>query len=146
MGPKLQDPFTILIADRNPNVRELLKRELSADGYRVRLAKNSREVLSCMEDVSRKPHLLIVDPDLPDMEEIALLELMRSRAPDLPVVVHTFLADYIQHPIVLSSAAVVEKDGRHVDRLKNIVRDLLGKSYPRESQAADKTRNLEPRT
>jgi CheY-like chemotaxis protein len=49
----LQDPFTILIADRNPNVRELLKRELVAEGYSVQLARSSREVLSCMDDASR---------------------------------------------------------------------------------------------
>ena len=129
----MQDSFTILIADRNPNVRELLKRELVAEGYRVCLAKSSREVLNCMDDALRKPHLLIVDPDLPDMDEISLLEVMRRRAPHLPVVVHTFLADYIQHPVARNRAAVVEKDGRHVDRLKNIVQDLLKASYPRET-------------
>jgi DNA-binding response OmpR family regulator len=134
----LQDTFTILIADRNPNVRELLKRELVAEGYSVHLARSSREVLSCMDDASREPDLLIVDPDLPDMDEISLLEVMRRRAPDLPVVVHTFLAEYTHHPIALNSAAVVEKDGRHVDRLKNIVHDLLKRSYPRKSEAADK--------
>jgi len=130
----LQDSFTILIADRNPNVRELLKRELVAEGYRIRLAKSSREVLKCMDDALSRPHLLIVDPDLPDMDEISLLDVMRRRAPDLPVVVHTFLADYIQHPVKVSSAAVVEKDGRHVDRLKSIVQDLLKASYPKEAQ------------
>ena len=134
----MQDTFTILIADRNPNVRELLKRELVAEGYAVHLARSSREVLSCMDDASREPDLLIVDPDLPDMDEISLLEVMRRRAPDLPVVVHTFLADYIHHPIVLSCGAVVEKDGRHVDRLKRVVHDLLRKTYPRKSQAAEK--------
>jgi DNA-binding NtrC family response regulator len=134
----LQETFTILIADRNPNVRELLKRELVAEGYIVQLARSSREVLSCLDDASREPDLFIVDPDLPDMDEIPLLEVMRRRSPDLPVVVHTFLADYLHHPIALSSAVVVEKDGRHVDRLKNIVRDLLRKSYPRKPEAAAK--------
>jgi DNA-binding NtrC family response regulator len=136
----LQDPFTILIADRNPNVRELLKRELVAEGYSVQLARSSREVLSCMNDASRKPDLLIVDPDLPDIDEIPLLEVMSARAPGLPVIVHTFLADYIHHSGVLRTAAVVEKDGKHVDRLKNIVHDLLRKPYPRKSQAVDKAR------
>ena len=72
-----------------------------------------------------------MDPDLPDMGEVSLLELIRERRPDLPVVVHTFLAEYINHPIVLSSAAVVEKDGRHVDRLKEVVEEILTKVYSR---------------
>jgi DNA-binding NtrC family response regulator len=139
----LQHTFTILIADRNPNVRELLKRELAAEGYRIQLANSSREVLRCMEDASRRPHLLIVDPDLPDMDEISILDVMAGRAPDLPVVIHTFLADYIHHPTSLSSAPVVEKDGRHVDELKGIVHELLTRSYPRESQGEDKTLNPE---
>jgi hypothetical protein len=32
---------------------------------------------------------------------------------------------------VLSSAAVVEKDGRHVDRLKEVVDEVLAKVYSR---------------
>jgi len=124
----LKQTFTILIADRNPNVRDLLKRELVAEGYHVHLARSGREVLDCVDDATRSPHLVIMDPDLPDMEELSLLEAIRRQRPDLPVVVHTFLAEYINHPIVLSSAAVVEKDGRHVDRLKDVVHELLTKA------------------
>ena len=123
----MKQAFTILIADRNPNVRELLKRELVAEGYRVSLARSGREVLNFMDDASSLPDLVIMDPDLPDMEEFSLLEVMRQRRPELPVVIHTFLAEYINHPIVLSSAAVVEKDGRHVDRLKDVVDEVLKK-------------------
>jgi len=132
----LKQAFTILIADRNPNVRELLKRELVAEGYRVHLARSGREVLNFMDDatgsdeVSGSPDLVIMDPDLPDMGEFSLLEVMRQRRPELPVVIHTFLAEYINHPIVLSSAAVVEKDGRHVDRLKDAVHEVLNRIYP----------------
>lgn len=127
----MKQAFTILIADRNPNVRELLKRELFAEGYHVHLARSGREVMDCVDQPTRSPDLVIVDPDLPDMGEVSLLELIRERRPDLPVVVHTFLAEYINHPIVLSSAAVVEKDGRHVDRLKEVVEEVLTKVYSR---------------
>jgi DNA-binding response OmpR family regulator len=126
----LKEAFTILIADRNPNVRELLKRELVAEGYRVELARTGREVLSILDAPLEGPDLVIVDPDLPDMGEFSLLEVIRTRAPNLPVVVHTFLVEYINHPVVLSSAAVVEKDGRHVDRLKDVVGEVL-RNHPR---------------
>ena len=41
----MKKEYTILIADRNPNVRGLLKRELENEGYLVKMAKNAREVL-----------------------------------------------------------------------------------------------------
>jgi DNA-binding response OmpR family regulator len=126
----LKQAFTILIADRNPNVRELLKRELVSEGYHVLLARTGRDVLNSMEDASSLPDLVIVDPDLPDMGELSLLEIMRRQRPDVPVVIHTFLAEYIDHPLVLSSAGVVEKDGRHVDRLKDVVEEVLNRVYP----------------
>ena len=37
--------FTILIADRNRNVRNLLQREMTSEGYQVLLAENAREVI-----------------------------------------------------------------------------------------------------
>lgn len=36
---------TILVADRNANIRAFLERELMAEGYDIRLAKCGREVL-----------------------------------------------------------------------------------------------------
>jgi CheY-like chemotaxis protein len=127
----VKQAFTILIADRNPNVRELLKRELVSEGYHVLLARSGREVLNLMNDVSRLPDLVIMDPDLPDMGELSLLEIMHQRRPEVPLVIHTFLAEYIDDPLVLSSAAVVEKDGRHVDRLKNAVEEVLSRARSR---------------
>jgi DNA-binding response OmpR family regulator len=41
----VEKEFKILIADRNQHVREFLKRELMAEGYRVGLAKMSRKFL-----------------------------------------------------------------------------------------------------
>jgi CheY-like chemotaxis protein len=37
----VEKEFKILVADRNQRVREFLKRELMAEGYRVRLAKHN---------------------------------------------------------------------------------------------------------
>ena len=55
-----KNTFTILVADRNPNVRDFLKRELMAEGYRVLQAKDNREVLKRV--FSRTPlDLLIFD-------------------------------------------------------------------------------------
>lgn len=58
--------FTILISDRNRNVREFLKCEMMTEGYRVRLAKSGREVLelACNDE---SIDLAILDLDLPSL-------------------------------------------------------------------------------
>jgi CheY-like chemotaxis protein len=129
-GDSLRTGFNILIADRNPRVRDFLKREMVSEGYQVRLARNGREVLQCINS-SEPPDLLILDLDLPDMGQMPILEEIQKRMPTVPVVVHTFLSEYLNHPPILSNVSLVEKQGTNIDSLKNVVLDILRKSYPR---------------
>ena len=128
---KLEDKhlFTILIADRNPNVREFLRREMMSEGYRVRLAKNGGEVLRWI--YHREPlDLVILDPDLPDANDAPLLEKLNDRIPTLPVVVHTFSTDYALPVDVSSPVTFVEKEGNSIEDLKKVVIDMLVKRKP----------------
>jgi len=125
----MEKDFTILIADRNRHVREFLRRELMAEGYNVQLAKTGREVLNAVFNDERLD-LLIIDMDLPDAKEMSVLEKVEDRIPTLPVVVHTFLEEYVNHQIRLSTTAFVEKEGSNIDRLKQVVLEVLRKSYP----------------
>lgn len=125
----MKNEFIILIADRNPHVRGFLKREMTAEGYRVRLAKNGREVVD--RAYQNEPlDLLIIDVDLPDADEIFVLEKIQNRIPTLPVVVHTFLTEYLEHATILSTGAFVEKEGTNIDRLKKVVGEVLRRMYP----------------
>jgi len=118
---------TILIADRNPNVREFIKREMMAEGYRVRLAKDSREVLKWV--FSQAPlDLLILDLDLPDAGEVGLFEQINDRIPQLPVVLHSFQTDYSSYPGALITAVFVEKQGNSIEHLKKVVSKMLNRS------------------
>lgn len=127
--------FTILIADRNPRVRDFLKREMILEGYHVRLARNGREVLQSV--LSGEPlDLLILDLDLPDAGQMSILEEVQKRIPTVPVVVHTFLSEYLNHPLILSNVAFVEKEGTNIDTLKNVVLNVLRQSYPRRALPA----------
>jgi DNA-binding NtrC family response regulator len=131
----LRRGFTILIADRNPRVRDFLKREMILEGYRVRLARNGREVLQSV--LSGEPlDLLILDLDLPDAGQMSILEEVQKRIPTVPVVVHTFLSEYLNHPPILSNVAFVEKEGTNIDSLKNVVLKVLRQSYPRRALPA----------
>ena len=126
----MDDKFTLLIADRNRNVREFLRREFSADGYSVKLAKDDRELLNIIE-TDTPGDLLILDLDMPYFGGPEVLEYLRKRIPSLPVVVHTFPTDYSCHEAVRNVAAFLEKKGTNIDNLKSVVRAVLQRCYPK---------------
>ncbi len=130
----MNERFDIMITDRNPHVRQFISRELTAAGYRVREAGNGTDAL---RQIYRNEaiDLLILDPDLPDVDPALLLKRLRNRIPYLPVVIHAFAADVDDHSDYLKTAAFVEKRGSSIDRLKEVVADILKRTYP--ARAAD---------
>jgi DNA-binding NtrC family response regulator len=123
----MEKKYKILIADRNSNVREFLRREMLAEGYSVQLAENGREVLKWA--YHREPaDLLILDPDLPDAEETLLLKKLRKRTPYLPVIFHTFFSDYVSASKIIDPTEFVEKGGSSIEKLKKVVAEILKKS------------------
>ena len=116
-----------MVADRNPNVRALLKREMMAEGYSVLQAKDCREVLK--QVFSQIPlDLLILDLDLPDAGEVAVFEKINDRIPQLPVVLHSFQTDRANFPESEIPKVFVEKGGNSVERLKKVVAKMLSRS------------------
>jgi len=114
---------TILIADRNPRVRELLKRELASEGYDVRCARNAQEV---MEQVFSHEmiHLLILDPDLPDMGGVSLVSALESRFPHLPVIILTLHDSNEESLGIWPQKIIVEKNGNSVEEIKRIIHTM----------------------
>jgi len=126
---KTTDSFTILIADRNPRVRDFLCRELISEGYRTKIAKDGREVLE-LSDGDECCELIILDLDMPHVSGLSVLETIQKRRPSLPVIIHTFLTEYEQHPAVQRAAGFWEKRGNNIDGFKAMVFKVLKKAYP----------------
>ena len=120
----------ILIADRNRHVREFLRRELGAEGYQVEVARDGRELLNRLDDAD-PPHLLILDLEIPYLDELEIWARLKDRQPPLPVVIHTFLPEYPTQLTVPLAAAFLEKKG-DTDELKAVVAEVIGKHYPRQ--------------
>jgi DNA-binding NtrC family response regulator len=118
----------ILIADRNRNVRDLLRRELTAEGYTVEVAKDGREVLGLLNGED-PPQLLILDLEIPYLDEPGVWARLQDQQPPLPVVIHTFLPEYPTNLTLPIAAAFLEKKG-DTDQLKAVVAEVLGKRYP----------------
>jgi len=122
----MEKKTTILIGDRNKNIREFLKRELMAEGYNVKLAPNGREILN-MVNGEDPPDLLIMDIFVQMIDGLIVLEQIKRPTPNIPVVVYTSLVEYKDHPIVKSADAFIEKNGQ-IDKLTEVVFKLLNKS------------------
>jgi DNA-binding NtrC family response regulator len=124
--------FTILIADRNPNVRGFLQREMNREGYAVRPAESADELVRLAQGAG-PVHLVILDPDLPGAFPPALLEELQERLPRVPIVLHTHdpQAAYAAAPRSPDPTLVVEKSGSSIVRLKQVASVLAaGRPVP----------------
>lgn len=132
----MKEIFTILIADRNSHVRMFLLRELMAEGYRVKMAATAENVLK-MAYARDGIDLLILDPDLPDIDPAAMLTTLADRIPVLPVVLHTHRRD--DEALLLTDdrwVIIIEKAGDSVERIKEAVGRLLRSSTAGVSETA----------
>ncbi|HUV76554.1 MAG TPA: response regulator [Desulfobacterales bacterium] len=125
----MKEKFNILIGERNPHIREFLRREMVTEGYNVQLAKNGREVLKLVYS-SAPIDLLILDPDLPGSSELNLFKSLEDRIPALPLVIHGYF-DYLEYSLRLKPVMFVPKQGNSSETLKNLVSELLLKFYPK---------------
>jgi two-component system KDP operon response regulator KdpE len=74
----------ILVVDDEPPIRKLLRMGLSSQGYEVLEAPNGKAALDLL---AKKPDLVILDLGLPDLDGLDLLQAMRHRQENLPIVV-----------------------------------------------------------
>ncbi|HMK33857.1 MAG TPA: response regulator [Desulfomonilaceae bacterium] len=125
----MENQFAILVADRNRNVREFLRREFEADGFCVHLAKDETDLMGFM-NADAPPDLLVLDFDMPICGGPELLEKLLNRRPLLPVVIYTLLTEHSAHKAIEKAAAFLEKRGNNIDQLKTIVVGVLRKCYP----------------
>ena len=126
----MDNQFTLLVADRNRNVRYFLRREFLAAGYSVQLAKDDRELLA-MINAGETPNLLILDLEMPYTAGTDVLAELQNSSPFMPVVVYTLLTDQATNEATQKAAAFLEKRCNNVEDLKKVVEDVLRKWYPR---------------
>ncbi len=78
----------VLLIDSNPDVQLALTDLLNAQGYRVRSAASGAEAINAM-DAGVAYTTVLLDPALPDMDGMSLLEALARVDPHLPVIVIT---------------------------------------------------------
>ena len=85
----------ILVVDDESDIRHLIAEILRDEGFRCREADSSETALDAFE--SRIPDLIILDIWLQGsgMDGLALLEEIKSKSPDLPVIMISGHADIV---------------------------------------------------
>src|SRR5262249_50102897 len=78
---------TILLVDDDLDFQEIVTDRLAALGYRVLAASNGHEGLALLEHEG--PQIVLLDIEMPDMNGLEVLQAMRTRAPDVTVVMLT---------------------------------------------------------
>ena len=121
--------YRVLIADRNPRIRNFLKREFTMAGYLVRLAENSEQLLRILYGPTRLD-LLIIDPDFPDADVSLLSKKLDDRVPQIPVILHTLDTDLKSTELPLHPQRWIEKNGCSVENLKKAVDRILADTAP----------------
>jgi two-component system nitrogen regulation response regulator NtrX len=75
----------VLLIDDEPNIRRMIAALLGAEGYEVRDASNGASGLAAAEDV--EPDAVLLDLMMPgELDGLATLERLRTRLPDVPVI------------------------------------------------------------
>jgi two-component system, NtrC family, nitrogen regulation response regulator NtrX len=132
----------ILIVDDEADIRELIGGILEDEGYEARLAADSDSALTAIAD--RKPSMVVLDIWLQGsrLDGLELLEVIKDRHPDLPVVIisghgniETAVSaikrgayDYIEKPFKADRLVLVVGRALENSRLKRENEDLRGRT------------------
>ena len=77
----------VLVVDDDPNIRELLRQELSGEGYEVRQAVDGRDAIAQVK--AHKPDLLILDVKMPEISGFDVSAILKSDPEymDIPIII-----------------------------------------------------------
>jgi two-component system OmpR family response regulator len=99
----------VLVVDDEPEMRDLLRKVLEKEGYRVSVAADGREAARAL--LGPRPDLVITDLLMPDVGGLDLLTEIRRTHPDLPVIIVTAFGDWhtYSRALELGAAAFISK-------------------------------------
>lgn len=99
----MQNAPSILIVDDDPEIRSLLARYLTGQGFRVQTAANRRDCEARLSQVL--PDLVVLDVMLPDGSGLDICRDLRARQPHLPIIMLTALKEDVDRIIGLEIGA-----------------------------------------
>lgn len=117
----------ILVVDDEEGIRALYGEELRDEGFIVQSAANGEEALAVLDSFG--PDLIILDIMMPDMNGLALMQHIRTRFRDLPIILSSAYPEYRQDLESWASDAYVVKSS-NLETLKAAVRKVVETKLP----------------
>ena len=137
-GTSAKPAFRLLVVDDDPAIREVTSAMLAEQGYEVLTAEDGLHALELLPQFH--PHLVITDLRMPRMSGFELLEIMRERFPELPVIAVSGEVFGDELPPSVIADAFLPKGGCYVRPLGAKIVELLStvaiSSNPRISRQA----------
>jgi DNA-binding response OmpR family regulator len=81
----------ILVVDDEPEVRLVLTEFLESRGFEVTTAESGAKALAVVDSI--KPHVVLLDVTMPEMNGIETLKQLAALKPGLPIIMVTANAD-----------------------------------------------------
>lgn len=79
-------PITILVADDDAPIRDLLRRVLDRDGYQLLVAADGRQALQIADQHAGPIDLLFSDIIMPEMSGVDLARAIKARRPETKII------------------------------------------------------------
>jgi PAS domain S-box-containing protein len=114
----------VLFVDDDSSVREMVAPTLTEHGYKVLTASNGAEALALLGKHGREIRVVLTDVDMPVIDGIELIAKLRSRMPDLPVVVMSGTLDVSKTSLPAGTAGFLTKPFR-LEQLLAVISDVL---------------------
>jgi DNA-binding NtrC family response regulator len=117
----------LLIVEDDPEMRDLLRKVLEKEGYRVSVAADGREAATAL---SRIPFdHVVTDMLMPDDGGLELLQVIRDTQPTLPVIIITAFGDWgsYSRALELGAAAFISKPLKMAELIGAIHTALAGR-------------------
>lgn len=97
----------ILVVEDEENIRLLYKEELQDLGYEVVQASNGREAIKKYD--LHRPDLIILDIQLPGIDGIETMNIIRQKSKNVPIILCTAYGEYKQNLQTWASESYIIK-------------------------------------
>lgn len=117
---------TILLADDDAAVRDLVRRALTSEGHAVHVTQDGLEALDMLGLSASEIDILISDVDMPQLDGISLAEKALALKPNIAVILMSGFSDQLERAARLRARKLLSISKPFtLDQIKQVVRTVL---------------------
>jgi CheY-like chemotaxis protein len=122
----MEEKKKILIADDNKAISGILSLKLESDGFEVKTVSNGKDALDLLE--KERFDLLLLDLIMPEMNGFGVLENLKMKGLNMPIIVDSDLsqAEDIKKVKDLGAVDFLVKSDLSVDQIAEKIKEYIG--------------------